>query len=229
VFSTGDYSSTVYNPHVVHVIVRTRSFAAALLIIAAIAFGDDFKTIDGKQYKNVTVSRVEPDGILLTTKSGISKVYFTELPKEIQQRFHYDPAAARAAEEKRRAEQKAPEDNRVANVVGWDLKRGWEEISNVGLVPKVAGEKRSGKITKLNPRAGKQVPSGSTVTVLVSTPPPPPWVAIVLCALAATAVVYLLVRKFWDGPHPKVELVPSKDYGEQKLEKVGPLVAAGGG
>src|SRR6059058_6647969 len=72
----------------------------ALAILAAlsasIALADDFKTIDGKEYKNVTVSRVEPDGIVLSSKSGISKVYFTELPKEIQERFHYDPDKAAA-------------------------------------------------------------------------------------------------------------------------------------
>ena len=36
------------------------------------------------------MSRVEPDGILLRTKSGITKIYFTELPKEVQDRFHYN-------------------------------------------------------------------------------------------------------------------------------------------
>jgi hypothetical protein len=36
------------------------------------------------------VSRVEPDGIVLKSQSGISKVYFTELPKEVQERFHYN-------------------------------------------------------------------------------------------------------------------------------------------
>ena len=61
---------------------------------ASIALADDFKTIDGKEYKNATVSRVEPDGIVLKTKSGISKVYFTELPKEVQQRFNYEPNKA---------------------------------------------------------------------------------------------------------------------------------------
>ena len=30
------------------------------------------------------MSRVEPDGLVLRSKSGISKAYFTELPKEIQ-------------------------------------------------------------------------------------------------------------------------------------------------
>jgi len=61
-----------------------------IVCFASIALADDFKTNDGKEYKNVTVSRVEPDGIVLITSSGVSKVYFTELPKEVQERFNYD-------------------------------------------------------------------------------------------------------------------------------------------
>ena len=57
---------------------------------ASLALADDFKTATGKQYKNATVSRVEPDGIVLRNKSGVSKVYFVELPKEVQERFHYN-------------------------------------------------------------------------------------------------------------------------------------------
>jgi hypothetical protein len=72
-----------------------KHWQATLVILtglsASIALADDFKTINGKEYKNVTVSRVEPDGIVLKTKSGISKIYFVELPKEVQQHFHYDP------------------------------------------------------------------------------------------------------------------------------------------
>src|SRR5947199_8836118 len=65
-----------------------------ILWFASVAFGDDFKAINGKEYKNVKVSRVEPDGIVLVSKSGISKVYFTELPKEVQERFQYDATQA---------------------------------------------------------------------------------------------------------------------------------------
>jgi tRNA_anti-like len=61
---------------------------------ASVALADDFKTVDGKEYKNVKVSRVEPDGIVLITKSGISKVYFAELPKEVQERYNYDAQKA---------------------------------------------------------------------------------------------------------------------------------------
>ena len=68
------------------------------------AFADDFKTNSGPEYKNVTVRRVEPDGIVVTSKSGVSKIYFTELPEEVQRRFHYsaDEAATYSAEQNQR-------------------------------------------------------------------------------------------------------------------------------
>jgi thioredoxin 1 len=70
--------------------------ACLLLCCVTAAVADDFKTVAGREYKNVTVSRIEPDGIVLRSKSGISKVYFVELPKEVQERFHYNAAIASA-------------------------------------------------------------------------------------------------------------------------------------
>jgi hypothetical protein len=55
---------------------------------ASIALAEDFKTVSGRVYKDVTISRVEADGIVLKTKSGITKIYFAELPKDVQERFH---------------------------------------------------------------------------------------------------------------------------------------------
>ena len=60
------------------------------VLSTSLALADDFKTVTGKEYKNATVSHIEADGIVLKTKSGISKVYFVELPKDVQQRFGYD-------------------------------------------------------------------------------------------------------------------------------------------
>jgi hypothetical protein len=37
-----------------------------MLCFGSLALADDFKTIDGKEYKNATVSRVEPDGLVIT-------------------------------------------------------------------------------------------------------------------------------------------------------------------
>ena len=62
---------------------RKTTFTILAALSASIALADDFKTINGKEYKNATVSRVEPDGIVLKSKSGISKVYFVELPKDV--------------------------------------------------------------------------------------------------------------------------------------------------
>jgi hypothetical protein len=60
---------------------------------ASLALAEDFKTVSGKIYKDATISHVEADGIVLRTKTGISKVYFAELPKDVQERFHYGSAA----------------------------------------------------------------------------------------------------------------------------------------
>ena len=70
----------------------------ALAILAAlsasIALADDFKTIDGKEYKNAKLSRVEPDGIVITFSGGIVKIPFAEMSPDIQKNYGYDPAAA---------------------------------------------------------------------------------------------------------------------------------------
>jgi hypothetical protein len=72
-----------------------------ILSFTAAAFAEDFTTINGKEYKDATVTRVEPDGIVVKTTSGVTKVYFAELPKEVQERFHYDSekAASYSAEQ----------------------------------------------------------------------------------------------------------------------------------
>src|SRR5881397_2750631 len=75
---------------------RVKYWQLRLAIVAALtvslALAEDFKTVSGKIYKDATISYVEADGIVLRTKTGISKVYFTELPKEVQERFHYGSA-----------------------------------------------------------------------------------------------------------------------------------------
>ena len=67
-----------------------------LAILAALSMSmvlaEDFKTTNGKEYKDATITRVEGDGIVIRTKTGISKVYFTELSKDVQKRFHYGQA-----------------------------------------------------------------------------------------------------------------------------------------
>jgi hypothetical protein len=115
---------------------------------ASLALADDFKTINGKEYKNVEVSRVEADGIVLKTKSGISKVYFTELPKEVQERFHYD--AQKASE----FSSQTVEENRLARrqKVEADQKRAEEIAKRV----EMQRQQREAELQRQQPEAEQQ-------------------------------------------------------------------------
>src|SRR5207302_8297669 len=77
------------------------TLAILALLSATLALAEDFKTVRGKLYKDATIIRVESDGIVLKTKTGISKVYFTELPNDVQERFHPSPAKTAAAQRQR--------------------------------------------------------------------------------------------------------------------------------
>src|SRR5262249_40860382 len=59
------------------------------VLFASLALSEGFKTTNGKVYKDATVSRIEGDGLVLRTEAGISKVDFTELPQDVQERYHW--------------------------------------------------------------------------------------------------------------------------------------------
>jgi hypothetical protein len=81
--------------------MSTRILTFLILCLTAAALSEDFKTVNGKEYKDATITRVEPDGIVVKTSSAVTKVYFTELPKDVQEHFHYDSrkAASYSAEQ----------------------------------------------------------------------------------------------------------------------------------
>ena len=81
--------------------MNAKPLTFCILFMASAVVSEDFKTVNGKEYKDATVTRVDPDGVVVKTKSGITKVYFTELPKDVQEHFHYDvgKAASYSAEQ----------------------------------------------------------------------------------------------------------------------------------
>ena len=109
---------------------RVKYCALAILaaLSASLALAEDFKTINGKEYKNATVTQVEADGIILKTKTGISKVYFSELPEDVRNRFHYDPEKAAAAQAA--AAQQAAEVNKQTTELDKQRKDAYEEQLN---------------------------------------------------------------------------------------------------
>ena len=78
--------------------------AILAVLSASLALAEDFKTIKGKVYKDATITRVEADGIVIRTKMGISKVYFIELPKDVQERFHPRPIPTKTVAAQREGE-----------------------------------------------------------------------------------------------------------------------------
>lgn len=74
--------------------MSTKVLMLLILCSTSAAFAEDFKTVNGKEYKDATITRIEPDGIVVKTNSGVTKIYFTELPKDVQEHFHYDSAKA---------------------------------------------------------------------------------------------------------------------------------------
>jgi hypothetical protein len=91
------------------------------VLSVTLAVAEDFKTVTGKVYKDATISRVEADGIILRTKTGISKIYFVELPKDVQERFHYEspkPVAAQRERQPIKVEVKKDE-SRKTDERGW--------------------------------------------------------------------------------------------------------------
>jgi hypothetical protein len=74
--------------------MSTRILTFLILCLAPAALCEDFKTVNGKEYKDATITRVEPDGIVVKTNTGVTKIYFTELPKDVQEHFHYDSGKA---------------------------------------------------------------------------------------------------------------------------------------
>jgi hypothetical protein len=67
----------------------------AVVCFCSLAVADDFKTTNGKEYKNAKINRVEPDGVVIRFSGGIVKIPFTELSEELQRKYSYDPESAK--------------------------------------------------------------------------------------------------------------------------------------
>lgn len=101
---------------------RTLTIIALALGIATIR-ADDITTLGGKKYIGVTISRATPDGLVVTTDSGIETIPFSDLSPEIRAKYGYDPkkaaeynAAMQAAAVQRAAEARASASAAQANV-----------------------------------------------------------------------------------------------------------------
>lgn len=92
--------------------VLSLSFLAGVVGFAApVQRIEAFATVHGKAYRDVTIVRVEPDGVTFTHAKGAGRVLFADLPAETRARLGYDAKKAEAHEktlaEKRNREREA--------------------------------------------------------------------------------------------------------------------------
>ena len=64
----------------------------ATVFLPLLSFADDFSLSDGREFKGVTVSRVEKDGVVVITDDGVEKLPFSLLPKEARDLYPYVPS-----------------------------------------------------------------------------------------------------------------------------------------
>ena len=70
-------------------------FAIALaLCVTNATYGDAITNNAGQVYNVKKVMRTEPDGITIMHDAGVIKLFFWELPEDIQAKYGYDSAAA---------------------------------------------------------------------------------------------------------------------------------------
>lgn len=106
--------------------MKTPLTIAILALGLQFASAEDIKTLTGQEYKEATITRVEPDGIVLMYSAGIVKIPFAELPPELQKKYGYNPQAAQsyraqvdqAAAERETAIAAAKEQQRQFNLSG---------------------------------------------------------------------------------------------------------------
>lgn len=98
--------------------MRTATFVLLIVCFASVALAEDFKTLKGKEYKDATVTRVEANGIVVRTKTGISKIYFVELPEDVRERFIPSPAKTVAPQRERQATNVEAEKNKSSHTGG---------------------------------------------------------------------------------------------------------------
>jgi hypothetical protein len=100
----------------------SRFFCCAILafICTQALDAEDIETLKHEVFKDATITRTEPDGIVTTFSGGIVKIPFTDLSPEFAVRFHYDPVKAKEfassdVQRQRQIYEQTQEARRIAN------------------------------------------------------------------------------------------------------------------
>ncbi len=96
-------------------------FMVGVIIASALFAGEPitFKTREGREYKDVAITKVDPAGIQIMIDSGIERIPVEKLPEALQKQFNFNPNTAAQYENAARAAQArmASEQVRAASAV----------------------------------------------------------------------------------------------------------------
>ena len=101
----GDYASIVSLAIRIIVFIFALRFLCPDSAARAMQLGE--VRLDGETYAAAEVTRVEPDGLVITHSSGIARIPYEKLPHDLQKTFQFDPAQAQAHRAKKAEEKQA--------------------------------------------------------------------------------------------------------------------------
>jgi hypothetical protein len=81
-----------------HLAIALSLFAASAAAVADQGEAITLRTLSGKTYRGVSVSKVDPDGVCFRHSNGAGKVLFSDMSSELRQSFGYDSKKAVAYE-----------------------------------------------------------------------------------------------------------------------------------
>lgn len=94
----------------------SRWLPLALFWAAAPLPAEDLTTLDGKVFKNYTITKVEPDGLSIRHAEGTAKIPFHRLPEEMQKQHGYDPFHAYDYDQEEARKQREAEAKKDATI-----------------------------------------------------------------------------------------------------------------
>jgi hypothetical protein len=134
---------------------RIITISAIIALISYGAFARDFKTLDGKIYKNAKIKIEKPNGIGILHSTGITFIKFINLPEEVQKEFNFDRSKALKYEEEIK-QQKGKRAQELAEKMKIALKKQAEKDKKKQLKAKKQKEKYD-KIKKIVCKQGSPV------------------------------------------------------------------------
>ena len=112
---------------------QINAFALMLLILAPRSlYAEEITTTKGKTYSNIVVQRVEPDGITIKHAAGLGKIYFSELPPEIRQKYGYDAEKHRQYYSEQQTQAAIAEASRMLDGIAIDVSAKLSQVLENG-------------------------------------------------------------------------------------------------